>query len=79
MACGTPVVCSDVTALPEVAGDAAEFVHPLDIESIACGLARLLDDCQRRDALRAAGLTQSRRFSWDDAAGATWRVFETAA
>lgn len=79
MACGTPVVCSNVTALPEVAGDAAEFVDPLDVESIADGLVRLLEDRQRREALRTAGLAQSRQFSWEDAAKATWHVLESAA
>jgi glycosyltransferase involved in cell wall biosynthesis len=78
MACGTPVVCSDVTSLPEVAGSAAEFVDPLDVASIAGGLDRLLGDSQRRGQLRAAGIAQSGRFCWDEAASATWKVLSTA-
>jgi glycosyltransferase involved in cell wall biosynthesis len=78
MACGTPVVCSDVTALPEVAGQAAELVDPLDVESIAGGVQRLLRDAQRRDQLRAAGLAQSRQFSWERAAAETWHVLDSS-
>lgn len=77
MACGTAVVCSNVTSLPEVAGEAAELVDPFDIESIANGLSRLLDDRSHRHNLRAAGLVQSRKFSWEEAAASTWRVFES--
>ncbi|MEI7771630.1 MAG: glycosyltransferase family 1 protein [Chloroflexales bacterium] len=65
MACGTPVVTSAVSSLPEVAGDAAVLVDPLDPEAIAGGIARALADPAR---LRAAGPAQARRFSWDAAA-----------
>jgi glycosyltransferase involved in cell wall biosynthesis len=78
MACGTPVVCSSLTALPEVAGEAAEFVDPFSIEAIADGLGNLLGDERRRDKLRLAGLAQARKFSWPEAAEATWRVLASA-
>jgi glycosyltransferase involved in cell wall biosynthesis len=76
MACGTAVVCSHSTALPEVAGSAAQFVDPYNIESIAAGMRRLLDDTPARRALADQGIAQSKKFSWDAAAEATWRVFE---
>jgi glycosyltransferase involved in cell wall biosynthesis len=78
MACGTPVVCSNVTALPEVAGSAAMLVDPLDVESIANGVQTLLGDRRRRGELQTAGLAQSRRFSWAEAAAATWNVLGAA-
>jgi glycosyltransferase involved in cell wall biosynthesis len=65
MACGTPVVTAAVSSLPEVAGGAAVLVDPLDIGSIAGGIARALDEGIR---LRAAGPAQARRFSWEAAA-----------
>ncbi|MEI7645602.1 MAG: glycosyltransferase family 1 protein [Chloroflexales bacterium] len=65
MACGTPVVTANVSSLPEVAGDAAVLVDPLDPEAIAGGIARALAEPAR---LRVAGPSQARRFSWDIAA-----------
>jgi glycosyltransferase involved in cell wall biosynthesis len=65
LACGTPVVTAGVSSLPEVAGDAAELVDPLSVDSIAGGIARALADPGR---LAAAGPLQARRFSWAAAA-----------
>jgi len=65
MACGTPVVASDIPPLVEAVGDAAELVIPDNVFDIARGLRSvLLDDCRRR-ALSAAGETQAKRFHWD--------------
>lgn len=79
MACGTPVVCSNVTALPEVAGNAALLVDPFDVESIAGGILRMAGENDLRQKLQAAGRERAARFRWDDAARATWRVLEEAA
>jgi glycosyltransferase involved in cell wall biosynthesis len=62
MACGTPVVTAAVSSLPEVVGTAAVLVDPLDVESIAAGMAQALREPER---LRAAGPPQARRFSWE--------------
>jgi glycosyltransferase involved in cell wall biosynthesis len=73
MACGTPVVTSRGGATEETAGGAAVLVDPLDVESIAAGIA---DADRRRDELRAAGLAHARRFAWARAADeveALWR------
>ena len=60
MACGTPVVCSNVTALPEVAGDAAILVDPADIAAIAAALGRVLDDEALRSELPRKGIGAGR-------------------
>jgi glycosyltransferase involved in cell wall biosynthesis len=65
MASGTPVVTSNISSLPEVAGDAAVLVDPYRPESIADGIERVLcDETLRRD-LRARGLARARQFSWE--------------
>jgi glycosyltransferase involved in cell wall biosynthesis len=68
MACGTPVVTSNVSALPEIAGDDAVLVDPEDEGTIADGLRWVLEDESLRDRLRAAGPARAARFTWDDSA-----------
>jgi glycosyltransferase involved in cell wall biosynthesis len=75
MACGTPVVSSPNGSLAEVVGDAAELVDPIQVESIATGLRRVLDDPQRRAELRAAGLARAAHFRWDRAAEQTRQLY----
>ena len=73
MACGTPVVTSRGGATEEVAGGAAVLVDPLDVASIAAGIA---EADARADELRALGLERARAFSWEavaDAAERAWR------
>jgi glycosyltransferase involved in cell wall biosynthesis len=65
MACGTPVLTSNQTALPEVAGDAALLVDPLDCASIACGIGRVVNDVELAKELAARGLRRVEFFSWD--------------
>lgn len=66
MACGTPVLTSSATAIPETAGEGnALVVDPLSVESIAAGLDRLADDAALREELRKRGLERARLFSWD--------------
>jgi glycosyltransferase involved in cell wall biosynthesis len=64
MACGTPVVTSNVTALPEVAGDAALLVDPTSVEQIAGAMRQIASDTALRRQLRDKGLSQAARFSW---------------
>jgi glycosyltransferase involved in cell wall biosynthesis len=59
------VVTSSTTSLPEVAGDAAELVDPADVDAIAAGLARVMDDPARRAELIAAGRDRLGQFTWD--------------
>jgi glycosyltransferase involved in cell wall biosynthesis len=79
MACGTPVVTSSVSSLPEVAGSDAVLVDPTDVESIAHGLHQALEDGDLVRRLRAAGPVRASRFTWDQAARATARVLHRAA
>jgi glycosyltransferase involved in cell wall biosynthesis len=64
MACGTPVLTSSVSSLPEIAGDAAQLVDPADTVAIASGLEALMGDAERRARLREAGLARAAAFSW---------------
>jgi glycosyltransferase involved in cell wall biosynthesis len=68
MACGTPVLTSNTTSLPEVAGDATLLVDPLSVNEIAAGIERLCTDVVLRETLRRKGLMQAARFSWSDVA-----------
>lgn len=78
MASGVPVLTSNVTSLPEVAGDAAELVDPYSASSIAAGLLRLATDGALRQQLRSRGLARARRFDWDRVAAETWQVLEAS-
>jgi glycosyltransferase involved in cell wall biosynthesis len=66
MASGTPVVTSNVSSLPEVAGDAAVLVDPYDPRAIADGICRVLTDETLRRDLRRKGVARARQFSWDE-------------
>lgn len=79
MAAGTPVACSAVSALPEVAGEAAEYFDPLEVDSMAQALVRVLENPDRQEALRAAGLARARQFSWEETARRTLAVYLEAA
>ncbi len=75
MACGTPVVCANVSSLPEVVGEAALTCDPYDEASLAESLRRLHRDPALRQQLRERGLRQAARFSWARAAQETWEVY----
>jgi glycosyltransferase involved in cell wall biosynthesis len=70
MACGTPVVTSNVSSLPEVAGGAALLVDPYDPASIAEGLHTAVTDEAVRTDLIAKGIARARQFSWDESVAA---------
>ena len=73
MACGTPVVTANTTALPEVAGRAALLVDPTSVEQIAEAMKRIVSDTSLRQQLREKGLARAAQFSWDST---TARVHE---
>jgi glycosyltransferase involved in cell wall biosynthesis len=75
LACGTPVVASNVSAVPEVVGDAALQVSPLDVEALADAMERLLRDDSLRSDLRERGLKRAAQFSWEKAARQTVEVY----
>ncbi|MFQ5830361.1 MAG: glycosyltransferase family 4 protein [Candidatus Methylomirabilia bacterium] len=68
MACGTPVVASNTSSLPEVLGQSAILVDPLDIQALADAVEGVLSDPARRDRLRALGFERASRFSWERSA-----------
>ncbi|MBN1265942.1 MAG: glycosyltransferase family 4 protein [Anaerolineales bacterium] len=78
MACGTPVVVSNTTSLPEVVGEAGYYVDPLDVESIADGLLRMTDQTLHEE-LAQKGLDQAQQFSWEKTIAEIWRMMRDAA
>jgi glycosyltransferase involved in cell wall biosynthesis len=76
MASGTPVVTSNVSSLPEVAGDAAVLVDPYDVDSIVDGLRRVVGDPALAADLRARGLVRAREFSWERSVERTLRDYQ---
>ena len=76
MACGCPVVVSNVAALPEVCGDAAYYVDPNDTQSIAEGIAKVLTDGSLRQDLVERGLRRASAFTWEKTARETLQVFD---
>lgn len=68
MACGTPVMASDASCLPEIAGHAALFAPPDDVQAWADGLRRIVEDAALRERLRIAGLDRATHFNWDASA-----------
>lgn len=74
MACGTPVITSTSSSLPEIAGDAALLVDPLDTNAIAAAIMRLSDDHDLRATLRQRGLARARLFNWETCARQTLAV-----
>jgi glycosyltransferase involved in cell wall biosynthesis len=75
MACGTPVICSNTSSLPEVTGDAARMIDPLDVDALTDGLACILQDKPLHEQMRVRGLAQAARFSWARAAEKTLTVY----
>jgi len=65
MAAGAAVVTSNLSSLPEVGGDAVEYVDPVSVESIAAGLRRVLEDEGRRQQLSRLARERAREFSWE--------------
>jgi glycosyltransferase involved in cell wall biosynthesis len=78
MARGVPVVCSNASALPEVAGDAALLFDPTDATAITAAIERVLGDPAEAARLRAAGVAQAAKFTWAATARATAESYDRA-
>lgn len=76
MAHGVPVVTANCSAMPEVAGDAALLVDPLNVEDIGSALARLATDESLRESLIGRGRARAGQFTWDAAVARTWAIYE---
>ena len=72
---GVPVLTSNRSALPEVSGDAARLVNPLDTDAIAEGLRTLIGDETLRMSLVRKGLEHASQFTWEKALERTWQVY----
>jgi glycosyltransferase involved in cell wall biosynthesis len=79
MACGTPVITANRSALPEVAGEAAVLVDPTDASALAGAIAALAADERRRAFLARAGLARARAFTWERTARATAEAYRAVA
>ncbi len=79
MQCGAPVITGERTSLPEVVGSAAVMVDPFDTDALGQAIARVVDDADFRDVLRARGLEQARKFSWRETARLTLEAYKRAA
>jgi glycosyltransferase involved in cell wall biosynthesis len=75
MAAGTPVITSNVSSLPEVVGDAAILIDPLNAHAIADAMARVLGDAALRTELVRRGHERVKAFSWERAAARTHEVY----
>ena len=76
MACGTPVVASNASSLPEVVGEAGLLVAPRDVEGLAEAMRRLLTDAALREELRARGRDRASKYSWRASAVRTAAVYD---
>jgi glycosyltransferase involved in cell wall biosynthesis len=79
MASGTPVVASNRSAVPEVAGDAAWLINPEDAEELGSALLALTRDPERRAELSRRGLERAAQFTWGEAVEKTWQVYRELA
>jgi glycosyltransferase involved in cell wall biosynthesis len=79
MRCGTPVILSDTTSLPEVGGEAAIYVNPENTEEICSAMVKIASDENFRLFLAREGETQSLKFTWDKTADTIWESIERAA
>ncbi len=76
MACGTPVIVSDASSLPEVVGEAGLLVDPADTEAWTSALQRVCEDGELRADLRRRGLERAAELTWSRAAERTWSVID---
>jgi glycosyltransferase involved in cell wall biosynthesis len=79
MACGTPVITSNETALPEVAGGAALIVNPREPDAIAEAMVTVAGSESLRASLREKGLARVRDYSWEESAARMWQLLSREA
>ena len=76
MACGAPVVCSNASSLPEVVGDAALLVDPIDVEAMAAAMTRVIEDGSLCEDLRRRGALRVKAYSWEQSARDLLQVYQ---
>jgi len=76
MACGTPVITSNLSSIPEVAGDVTLLINPYDESAIANAMKSIVSDSQLRQQLREKGLDRASQFSWQKTASQTAEILK---
>jgi len=74
MSIGAPLLVSSREPMPELGGPGLDYVEPYDIKAVTAGLARLLDDAERRSRIAAAALDRAQRYSWERTGEKTWQA-----
>ena len=77
MACGSPVISSDTSCLPEIAGNAAVLVNPLKADELTAAIVSLSSNDELRRKKIEAGYFNAKRFSWNRAAESVLTIYET--
>jgi glycosyltransferase involved in cell wall biosynthesis len=76
MKCGVPIISSDRTCLPEVAGNAALYFDPFDVVQMARSMEEITTNTSKRDELIEIGLKKAQNYNWEQAASKTWGILE---
>ena len=77
MQAGVPILAGNLTSLPEVCGEAALYVNPLDVNEIASAMQEMSENSILRASLIEKGLKRSKNFNWDFTAGIIWKEIES--
>ena len=77
LACGAPVISSDISSIPEVIGEAGILIDPRKNEEISAAIGKLLDDTSLQDTLKKKALLQAKKFSWEKCATQTLEIYES--
>jgi glycosyltransferase involved in cell wall biosynthesis len=76
MACGTPVISSNISAMPEILGDAPLYFDPYDVDDIAAAMKKIIEDKNLRDQLSKKGIERAKKYNWQDTAKETLKVYK---
>lgn len=76
MACGASVICSNVSSLPEIGGDAVLYFNPNSVEELVCQIERLIGDTKLKERLKEKGKERAKEFSWQKTAEKTLKVLK---
>ena len=79
MQCGTPVITSNTSSLPEVVGDAGIMIDPKQEDELCHALLKVINDSQLRTTLSQKGIERAKQFSWSKCAEQTVKVYQIAA
>lgn len=77
MACGIPVITSNLTSIPEIVQDSCLLINPYDIEALSTAMAEILENTKLKESLILKGLTRSKEFTWKKTAATTLNAYES--